>query len=277
LESIIKNYNSAPPVFPLPWAEEWGQDQYGIYMIYSIKGVRQCMRWIKPGKYKMGSPIEEAQRENDETLHDVVLTEGFWLADTACTQELWEAVTGDNPSEFKGPQRPVETVRWTDCSSFFEKIKQLKPGLELSLPTEAQWEYACRAGTTTPFSFGQNITPEQVNYNGNHPYAGGEKGLNREKTVDVKSLPCNDWGLYQMHGNVWEWCNDWYGDYNEDKVLNPTGPTDGGVRVCRGGGWFYNGGYVRSALRYGIRPSSRFDDLGFRFSQVFSSPAGSGG
>ena len=114
-------------------------------------------------------------------------------------------------------------------------MKQLKPGLELGLPSEAQWEYACRSGTETPFSFGENITTEQLNYNGNYPYADGKKGKYREETMDVKSLPCNKWGLYQMHGNVWEWCADWYGDYSADPVVNPTGPDNGEYRVFRGG------------------------------------------
>ena len=231
------------------------------------------MRWIKPGRFKMGSPKTEKERYEDETQHEVILTEGFWLADTTCMQELWEAVMGDNPSKFKGPQRPVECVSWEDCQVFFQKINQFKPDLELCLPTEAQWEYACRAGTTTPFSFGENITPEQVNYNGEYPYAGGKKGMYRKQTVEVKSLPCNNWGLYQMHGNVWEWCADWYGEIVTYTGVNPTGAASGEDRVCRGGSWFYDGRFARSADRSGSTPASRGDDHGFRFSQVISSLA----
>jgi formylglycine-generating enzyme required for sulfatase activity len=259
------------------WADTLGIDQYGIYADFSIKGVTQRMRLILPGEFLMGSPPEEEDRFDSESLHRVVLTRGLWLADTACTQELWKAVLKKKPSNINGLQRPVEKVSWEDCRAFFEKIKRLKPGLELALPTEAQWEYACRAGTTTPFSFGPNITQAQVNYNGEYPYVGGEKGQSRGETVEVKSLPCHDWGLYQMHGNVWEWCANWYGSYSEDIVLNPTGPGDSEDRVCRGGSWIDGGRYVRSAVRDGYVPSFRGDFLGFRFSQVFSSPTSSGG
>jgi formylglycine-generating enzyme len=273
MNAIIKTYSNTPPVFPLPWADEWGQDRYGIWMVFFCKGVLQRMRWIKPGRFKMGSPKTEKERYNDETPHEVILTAGFWLADTPCTQALWEAVMGDNPSGFKGLQRPVETVSWDDCQTFMQRIKQLKPGLDLCLPSEAQWEYACRAGTETPFSFGANITPEQVNYNGKYPYADGKKGQYREHTVEVKSLPCNNWGLYQMHGNVWEWCADWYGEYAADSIVNPTGAVSSGYRVCRGGSWFDFGRNVRSVFRFRFQPAIRNFSLGFRFSQVISSPA----
>jgi formylglycine-generating enzyme required for sulfatase activity len=234
------------------------------------------MRLILPGEFKMGSPEHEKERYESETQHEVTLTEGFWLADTACTQELWEAVMRKNPAGFKGRKRPVETVSWDECQAFFEKVRKLKPDMELSFPTEAQWEYACRAGTETPFSFGENITTDQVNYKGNRPYADGKKGKDREETVDVKFLPCNDWGLYQMHGNVWEWCSDWYGDYPKEPTINPGGLTDGVNRVCRGGSWFSSGRFARSAYRGGDEPSLRSSNLGFRFSQVFSSSSKDG-
>jgi formylglycine-generating enzyme required for sulfatase activity len=272
LNKIIKNHNNSPPVFPFPWADQWGKDRYGIWVAFTIEEVRQCMRWIKPGKFMMGSPKGEKERYDDETQHEVILTEGFWLADTACTQALWQAVMGENPSGFKGPQRPVEQVSWEDCKTFIDKTNRLKPGLDLCLPSEAQWEYACRAGTETPFWFGDNITPEQVNYRGTSPYADGKKGEYREQTVDVKSLPCNGWGLYQMHGNVWEWCEDWYGEYAPDLIVNPTGPDSSGDRVCRGGSWFSNGRLVRSAIRVWYVPSSRVSSAGLRFAQVNKGP-----
>ena len=119
-----------------------------------------------------------------------------------------------------------------------ERLNKLAPDGGFRLPTEAEWEYACRAGTTTPFWFGDQINPEQVNYNGNYPYAGGQEGKYRAETVDVKALPCNGWGLYQMHGNVWEWCQDWYGAYPSATVADPVGPAAGADRVFRGGSWF---------------------------------------
>ena len=132
------------------------------------------------------------------------------------------------------------------------------------LPSEAQWEYACRAGTTTAFSFGSTITPEQVNYNGNYPFAGAVKGLYREKTVPVKSLPPNAWGLYEMHGNVWQWCNDWYGDFSGSAERDPAGPSSGSYRVIRGGSWRNYAWNCRSAARVRAAPGYRYTGLGFR-------------
>ncbi|MCP4702684.1 MAG: formylglycine-generating enzyme family protein, partial [Gammaproteobacteria bacterium] len=190
------------------WADRVGEDHYGVFADFSIRGVVQRMRQIEPGRFMMGSPESEAKRDDDEHLHEVTLTRGFWLAETACTQALWQAIMGENPSHFKGEEKPVERVSWEDAQKFILQLNEEKPGLALKLPSEAEWEYACRAGTDTPFWFGDNITPEQVNYDGNYPYAGGKKGRYRKETVDVKALPCNSYGLYQMHGNVWEWCAD---------------------------------------------------------------------
>ena len=158
---------------------------------------------------------------------------------------------------------PVEQVSWDDIQKFLIELNKL-PDLNARLPSEAEWEYACRAGTTTPFSFGDNITPEQVNYDGNNPYNNGEKGLYREKTVPVKSLPPNDWGLYEMHGNVYEWCNDWYGDYSSEAVINPTGAIEGASRVLRGGSWSRSARYARSAYRHHGTPVFRNRYFGFR-------------
>ena len=133
-----------------------------------------------------------------------------------------------------------------------------------TLQTEAQWEYVCRAGTTTPFSFGETITTYQVNFNGNHPHGDSPKGEFREATVDVKSLPANPWGLYQMHGNVWEWCSEWYAEYSPDTQADPTGPELGSYRVLRGGGWIGHARRVRSACRSRVVPSDRGSALGFR-------------
>ncbi|MCP4217394.1 MAG: formylglycine-generating enzyme family protein [bacterium] len=222
------------------------------------------MRLIIPGQFKMGSPIKEKERYDDETLHDVMLTKPYWLADTTCTQDLWQAVMGKNPSYFKGGLLPVEEISWQDCVEFIGKVNKKVPGLQLRLPTEAEWEYACRANEEKPFWFGDSITPEQVNYDGSEPYAGGEKGLYRQKTVKVKELPCNGWGLFQMHGNVWEWCADWKNDYPETLVINPMGPSVGEERVLRGGSWFNFGRFVRSAFRNCSKPATRFNNIGVR-------------
>ena len=259
------------------WPTPFGVDAFGLYVDLSVNNVTQRFRWLEPDTFWMGSPETEPEREWNgeeagkgiETLHQVTLSRGFWLADTTVTQAFWLAVMGDNPSRFKdNAENPVECVRWDDVQVFIDKLNGLFPGLQAMLPSEAQWEYACRAGTDTPFSFGANITPEQVNYDGGYPYPGGEKGLYREQTVPVKSLPANPWGLYEMHGNVWEWCADvWQQSVSPQPVTDPlaTAAEDSGpARVVRGGSWNYYGEVVRSAFRNWIMPVYRLNNLGFR-------------
>lgn len=206
-------------LFPNPWAAEWGEDIYGLWQALIYKDIRYVFRWIEAGEFNMGSPEDEPGRwGKEETLHKVALTNGFWLGETAVTQALWQAVMGGNPSSFTDDNfNPVDTVSWDDSKEFIEKLDQLlsqadfsqqaSSKLTLRLPYEAEWEYACRAETTTPFFFGENITTEQVNFDGRYPYNDAKKGECREKTVPVKSMNTpNAWGLHEMHGNVWEWC-----------------------------------------------------------------------
>ncbi len=161
-----------------------GRDQYGFYDEFTYQHVTQRLRWIKAGTFQMGSPEHEIGRENNETLHTVTLTEDFWLADTACTQALWQAVMGDNPSQSnQGVLYPVETVSWNDVDQFINQLNAQLPDWNLHLPTEAEWEYACCAGSRSPFSFGESISTEQANYNGHYPYAGGKQGDYREKQL----------------------------------------------------------------------------------------------
>jgi formylglycine-generating enzyme required for sulfatase activity len=255
-----------------------GVDDCGLYADLEVRGVTQRFRWILPGTFLMGSPKTEPERGDDEVQHEVTLTAGFWLAETACTQALWQAVMGGkNPSAFQDdPRNPVEQVSWEDAQGFIDELNARVPGLEARLPTEAEWEYACRAGTTTPFSFGENVTPEQVNYDGNAPYAGGKKGLSRGRTVPVVSLPPNAWGLYEMHGNVWEWCADWYGGYPSEPQVDPRGPAEGANRVLRGGSWFILGRLCRSAYRRGGGPAGRLNDFGFRLARGQGASPGEG-
>uniref|UniRef100_UPI00405600F9 formylglycine-generating enzyme family protein n=1 Tax=Candidatus Electrothrix sp. TaxID=2170559 RepID=UPI00405600F9 len=244
-------------------------DQYGLFIDLKIKEkVTQRFRRITPGWFMMGSPDDEAERESwgKEALHEVILTKGFWVADTAVTQELWQAVVGNNPSSLKRAAYPVDQVSYQDAVLFLKLLNKRIPGLKARLLTEAEWEYCCRAGTATPFSFGNRITAEQVNYNGQHPYDTGRAGKNRQQPVAVKSLPCNNWGLFEMHGNVWEWCQDyWQEDLSsEEPQLDPTGPEYSEFRVVRGGSWFLSGGGVRSAVRGKFAPHFRNPHIGFR-------------
>ena len=265
-----------PPQFPPLWANAWGDDRYGLWAEFELSGVTQRLRWIEPGEFLMGSPDDEPERREkmEGPQHWVRLSAGFWLADTACTQALWVAVLGaGNPSAVKDYLTcPVERVSAHDAEVFLARLSAaLGDGAHVVLPTEAQWEYACRAGTATPFSFGTNITPEQVNYNGNYPYAGSLKGLHRNRTVPVKSLPANPWGLYEMHGNVWERCRDELRSYDAtapgQAVHDPEGAFDSAVRALRGGTWSDYAGMARCAFRYGDRRGDRILlDVGFRFS-----------
>ena len=215
----------------------------------------------------MGSPPNESERSGNEFQHEVTLTKGLWIADTTVTQALWEVMMGENPSRFKGEELPVDSVNWEETQAFIVKMNGLKAELKLCLPTEAQWEYACRAASTTPFCWGDQINSTLVNFDGSHPYNKGSPSQDRGETVAVKELPCNDWGLYQMHGNVWEWCQDWFANYPAKPVIDPKGPESGVSRVLRGGSWFNGGRHCRSAARVHRYPSFRYDDLGFRLAR----------
>jgi uncharacterized protein (TIGR02996 family) len=225
--------------------------------------VELTLAWIPPGTFRMGSPTGEAQRGKDERRHRVLLTRGFYLGIHAVTQAQWQAVMGDNPSHFKGEDRPVEQVSWDDCQAFCAKLSQMTDK-GFCLPTEAEWEYACRAGTTTPFSFGETIGTEQANYDGNYPYGRGRKGDYRQQTTPVGSFPANAWGLFDMHGNVFEWCQDWYGSYSKRHIKDPQSGNNGGARVLRGGSWIGSAGNCRAAYRGGYAPAARSNSCGVR-------------
>lgn len=215
----------------------------------------------------MGSPPSEAERSSDETQHRVTFQQGFWLADTACTQALWQAVMGDNPASFSdNPENPVEEVSWDDVQIFLQRANDVVPEMIVRLPSEAEWEYACRAGTTSAFSFGNRISPNQANYDGNYLYeGGGSKGEYRQKTLPVKSFSPNGWGLYQMHGNVWEWCQDTWDSYDNTPTDGRAGTSgDASRRVLRGGSWNLVPNGLRSAFRGDGAPGNRRGYIGFR-------------
>jgi formylglycine-generating enzyme required for sulfatase activity len=185
------------------------------------------------------------------------------------TQAQWERVMGSNPSNFKnaGKDAPVEQVSWDDCQAFIRKLNALVPGGGFRLPTEAEWEYACRAGTTTTFHYGNDLDASMANFDGNYPYGNGAKGRYRETTVPVGTFKPNAWNLYDMHGNVWELCWDWHGEYPTGSVIDPSGPGSGSNRVPRGGSWDCNARDCRSANRVRYVPGSRNSLVGLRLAR----------
>ena len=282
------NYRNSlsPPVFPYPWASEWGEDRYGLWQAFTYQGIRHAFRWMPPGNFMMGSPEDELGRWEYEGLHSVTLSKGFWLGETTVTQALWQALMSANPSNFKGDNRPVETVSWDDIQGFIERLNQLHSELQTRLPWEAEWEYACRAGSQTPqtpFNFDGELTLDKVNYRGTWEYKEGEwgEGALRETAV-VKSYPCNAWGLYEMHGNVWEWCQDnWQENLGKEAVCDPwlrqQSLVPDSARVVRGGSWNSDGRNVRSAHRVRGTPGIRFYGLGFRLALGHSGSGQEGG
>jgi uncharacterized protein (TIGR02996 family) len=225
--------------------------------------------WVPAGTYWMGSPEAENDRYDDEAQHRVTLTKGIYVGVHAVTQACWQAIMGNNPSHHQGDDFPVEQVSWEDCQEFLGKLSK-REGQAYRLPTEAEWEYACRAGTTTPFYFGETITTDEANYGGNHPYRDGEEGVYREETTPVGSFPANAFGLHDTHGNLWEWCRDWYAEYPQGEAVDPQGPPEGESRVLRGGSFVNRALNVRSAYRVGEVPSIRCNDVGFRAARTFS-------
>ncbi|MBI4751015.1 MAG: SUMF1/EgtB/PvdO family nonheme iron enzyme [Acidobacteria bacterium] len=212
----------------------------------------------------------KAEREwftREQPQHRVTFSQPFYLGKFQVTQAQWQEVMGNNPSSFKGDTLPVEQVSWNDCQEFLKKLNAKKDNYIYRLPSEAEWEYACRAGTTTPFSFGEPITTDQVNYDGHYPYGNAPKGEYRQKTTPVGSFPANAWGLHDMHGNVWEWCQDWYQDtyagVPDDGSARESG-SDQRFRVMRGGSWFDGADFCRSAFRYRNNPEFVGRNSGFR-------------
>lgn len=281
---------------PPDWAAGWGQDGFGVFVSFDIAGedgeVATRLRWIPPGRFLMGSPASEAGRWDYEgPQHEVTLTAGFWLAETPCTQALWLAVTGENPSRFVDPERPVEHVSWDLSQEFLERLNDLVPGLSAGLPSEAQWEYACRAGTTTATPagdltlLGENNAPELETiawYGGNsgvgYDLTEGEDSTDwserahqheRAGTRRVATKVSNAWGLFDMLGNVDEWCADGLREYADEPVTDPLGPQDERAsRGLRGGSWFDLAKDVRSASRRLDNPGARYGDVGFRLARV---------
>jgi formylglycine-generating enzyme required for sulfatase activity len=232
------------------------------------KGISLEMVLIPSGKFVMGSPSNEEGRNDNETQHQVTLRKPFYMGKYEVTQEQWKAVMGKNPKQWeavqlwknpisktKGAKLPVTDVSWKDCQEFIKKLNGKTNG-GYRLPTEAEWEYACRGGTTTAYSYGDNLTESDANVAGS-------------SIKEVGSYKPNAFGLYDMHGNVFEWCNDWYGSLQDGEVTDPKGPATGERRVLRGGSFFYDESGVRSSFRYIFyTPNKRSDLYGFRLARI---------
>jgi len=198
----------------------------------------------------MGSPATEKGHRGDETLHGVTLTKPFYMSATEVTQEQWAAVMGSNPSHFQRRNLPVESVTWFEAQEFLRRLNASNEG-HFRLPTEAEWEYACRAGSTGSYSFGEHLSASVANCDGRAP-------------KPVASFPANAWGLYDMHGNVWEWCADEYCPYSSSEVTDPFQVCGSPYKVIRGGSWYCGADSARSALRYTHEPRLRGFSIGFR-------------
>ena len=235
-------------ILKMPWKEEEDLGQ----------GVKLEMVLIPAGKFMIGSPKKE-NGGDDETQHEVTLTKSYYMGKYVVTQEQWEQIMGNNPSYYKGTKLPVTGVSWNDFQKFIKKLNEITKG-KYRLPTEAEWEYACRAGTTTAYYFGDKITPLDANY--------GDSKI--DKPLAVGSYKPNAFGLYDMHGNLRERCNDWYGKYSAKAVTDPIGPTKGSGRVERGGAFSTDVWGVRSSLRSREYngPSNPSDSTGFRLART---------
>ena len=262
------------------------------FSITLADGVRMDMIWIAPGMFMMGSPSSELGRFDNETQHEVILKKGYWLGKYEVTQEQYKTIMGNNPSKFAGNNLPVEQVSWDDAMEFCKKLTEvekeagrLPEGCVYTLPTEAQWEYACRAGTTRAFNNEKNIPTEdqmmiescpnldEVGWYGLNSGAidSSLKRTKQGKTFSVGRKKPNALGLYDMHGNVYEWCLDWPGDYPASSVTDPKGASIGEYRVCRGGSWNDLARDCRSASRSYTTPGDRYDLIGFRVCLSYSS------
>ena len=232
------------------------------------------MLWVDAGHFTMGSPPAEEGRDEDESERRVRLTKGFWLGKYEVTQGQWEILLERTGGSQRKSDRwlPVAYVSWHQAMGFCERLtmrerleKRIPEGCTFTLPTEAQWEFACRAVSDTPFAYGRQLSSRKANFDGNFPYGTAPTGRFLGRVAPVGSYPHNPWGFYDMHGNVWEWCYDRYGVYSDGPIDDPAGSESGPNRVVRGGSWFDNAKYCRSAMRVQVNPKNRRENVGLRF------------
>ena len=238
-------------------------------------GVEMRFSFIPPGSFLMGSPKSEKERIRDERRHQVTLTKGFWMSKTPVTQVQWVAVMGDNPSLFKGDSLPVETLQWDSAQAFYALVSR-ETGVTIRLPTEAEWEYACRAGTTTPFYWGTELNGAQANCNGNYAYGTEDKGPYLGKTSvagSYQGVSPHPWDLVDMIGNVSEWCQDGLADYPYSRVSDPVVPVRNRLQSLRGGNSYCYARVCRVARRNGSLPGLWDSGVGIRLAL---DPSGSG-
>lgn len=284
----------------LSWCASVGIDRFGIFAMVEVQSCRFKLRYLPPNRFQMGSPKgEQGRRRGDEwPVHEVQLSRGYWLGETPCTQAVWETVMNSRPGRFVGADRPVEKVNFKKCQKLFEHMNAQAVGLNLGFPTEAQWEYACRGGTTTSTYAG----PMEILGKHHAPVLDGIAwyGGNSGRDFDLEEgADASDWkdkqyafsqagtravglkkpnafGLYDMLGNVFEWCSDWYEKVNEMEPYSvrqdPVGPKSGDYRVIRGGAWDLSARKVRAAYRFKYRPNYQKHNLGLRFCRPQAAP-----
>ncbi len=220
---------------------------------------------VRPGSFMMGSTEGEPGRNDDEYLHRVTITQLFYIGQHEVTQAEWGRVMRTDPSRFTGCEKcPVEQVDFYQVNEFLSRLNAGNTAVRFRLPTEAEWEYACRAGSRTAFSAGEHLTASQANVDTRYALTGSEDGAAYEKTLPVGRFAANKWGVHDMHGNVWEWTNDWYGPYDPRREYDPRGSETGSRKVIRGGSWRFDANSARCGLRYTHAPQDKGDSLGFR-------------
>lgn len=245
-----------------------GEESTAVF-VESVTGM-EFVR-IPAGEFAMGSASDVVGRESQEVQHRVWLSQPFYLGRNEVTQAAWQTVMGSNPSQFEecGADCPVENISWHDAHEFIRRLGKIS-GEKFRLPTESEWEWACRAGTATPFSTGETLTADLANFDGRYPYAGTPPSEYRARSTRVGSFPPNPWGLNDMHGNMWEWCEDDHCPYPNGPVTDPVGKCESGLKVIRGGSWYFDANSARSALRYTHRPQDVGPSLGLRLVWVSS-------